>query len=277
MNAAAVRLLQTELEALGLYRDRIDGDRGPNTRAAVVATLDARAGDLPGGWRAWSDKRKAVALLQLLCGDEAIDPGMVDGWWGPQTEFAFEQLEAKRRTGVLPPSWRDVEPLDANPHGFPDESHASLVAFYGPNGERGGYRPPLCKVACPWKLKIAWNMRQTRSHLWCHEGAADSLAEVLEKVHEHYGEHEIGKLGLDLFGGDYHPRKKRGGVTWSTHSWGIAIDWDPACNRLNWGHGRARLAEPDYEDWWRIWEEQGWTSLGRARNFDWMHVQAAKL
>ena len=97
------------------------------------------------------------------------------------------------------------------------------------------------------------------------------------KVHEHYGEHEIEELRLDLFGGDYHPRRKRGGAAWSTHSWGIAIDWDPSHNRLKWGRGHARLAEPDYEDWWRIWEEQGWTSLGRVRNFDWMHVQATRL
>ena len=25
------------------------------------------------------------------------------------------------------------------------------------------------------------------------------------------------------------------------------------------------------------WEEEGWISLGRARDFDWMHVQAARL
>ena len=277
MNTAAVRLLQTELEALGFYHDRIDGERGPNTHAAVGEALDARTGDLSDDWRSWSDKRKAVALLQLLCTDQAIDAGTVDGWWGPQTEFAVEQLDTRRRTGALPPPWRDVEPIDVNPHGFPDESHASLTDFYGPHGEPDGYRPPLRKVTCPWKLKIAWNMHRTRSHLWCHEAAADSLAEVLEKVHEHYGENEIEKLRLDLFGGDYHPRRKRGGVAWSTHSWGIAIDWDPGRNRLKWGRGHARLAEPEYEDWWRIWEAQGWTSLGRVRNFDWMHVQATKL
>lgn len=277
MNATAVRIVQTKLGALGLYEDEIDGLRGPNTHAAVGRALEARAGDLPSGWRAWSDKRKSIAFLQLLCRDEAIDSGAVDGWWGPQTAFAFEQLDALKRTGALPPAWREFEPMDVNPHGFPVQSHASLTDFYGLHGERGGPSPPLRKVRCPWKLRIAWNLKQTRSFLWCHEKAADSLGEVLEAVHRHYGVDEVVKLGLDLFGGDYNPRMKRGGTTWSTHAWGIAIDWNPARNRLTWGRDRASLALPVYEDWWQIWERQGWTSLGRACSFDWMHVQAAKV
>lgn len=62
-----------------------------------------------------------------------------------------------------------------------------------------------------------------------------------------------------------------------THAWGLAIDWDPAHNKLKWGRDRARLARPEYDTWWRLWEEEGWVSLGRTRNFDWMHVQAVKL
>lgn len=276
MNAAAVRRIQTELKELGFYKDEVDGSRGPNTHVSVAKALDARAQELPNGWEDWSDKRKSIAYLQLLCQDENIDSGKIDGWWGPQTEFAFEQLDGVSKVGNLPPPWRDIEPIDVNPNDFPNESHASLTAFYGQNGVPGGYQPPLCKIHCPWTLKIAWNQNQKRSHIWCHEKVANSLEEVLENVHKHYGEIEIKKLRLDLFGGDYNPRKKRGGTTWSTHSWGIAIDWDPVCNKLNWGRDRASLARTDYEDWWNIWEEQGWTSLGRKFNFDWMHVQAAK-
>jgi hypothetical protein len=69
----------------------------------------------------------------------------------------------------------------------------------------------------------------------------------------------------------------RGGTKWSTHSWGIAIDYDPERNRLNWGRDKASFAKPEYGDWWKIWEKEGWVSLGRTRNFDWMHIQAAKL
>lgn len=66
----------------------------------------------------------------------------------------------------------------------------------------------------------------------------------------------------------------RGGTQWSTHSWGIAVDFDPARNRLRWGRDHAAFAHPIYNEWWRCWEEEGWVSLGRRRNFDWMHIQA---
>ena len=74
-----------------------------------------------------------------------------------------------------------------------------------------------------------------------------------------------------------HVRKMRGGSSYSMHSWGIAIDFDPERNQLKWGKDRARLAQPDAVEFWRCWEAEGWVALGRARDYDWMHVQAARL
>lgn len=59
--------------------------------------------------------------------------------------------------------------------------------------------------------------------------------------------------------------------------WAVPGLRDPERNRLKWGRDRASLARPEYDPWWRCWEEEDWVSLGRARNFDWMHVQAAKV
>ena len=88
---------------------------------------------------------------------------------------------------------------------------------------------------------------------------------------------ERAKLGLDLFGGSLNVRKMRGGNNWSVHAWGAAIDFDPARNQLRWDSSKARLGKLDAERFWRIWEEAGWTSLGRTKNYDWMHVQAVQL
>ena len=174
--------------------------------------------------------------------------------------------------------WRDAAPLDVNPNRWPRQSPgAGLVEAFGPRGAPGGFTPPLRRVACPWPLKIAWNRRQTTRSISIHAKCAGSLGRVLARIHAHYGDAEIGRLGLDLYGGSYNPRRMRGATRWSMHSWGIAIDWDPANNRLKWGRDKATLARPEYEDWWRFWEEEGWLSLGRAKNFDGMHVQAAKL
>ncbi len=111
----------------------------------------------------------------------------------------------------------------------------------------------------------------------CHERVHDSLYRVLDRVLDHYGLEEIQRLRLDLWGGCLNVRKKRGGTTSSMHSWGIAVDYDPLRNKLPWGRTRAAFAKPDYDRWWQLWEEEGWVSLGRTRNFDWMHIQASKL
>jgi hypothetical protein len=96
-------------------------------------------------------------------------------------------------------------------------------------------------------------------------------------VLQHYGPDKVRQLGLDLFGGCLNVRKMRGGSAWSMHSWGIAFDFDPDRNQLKWGRDRAVFARPEYQKWWELWEEEGAVSLGRARNFDWMHVQFASL
>jgi len=103
------------------------------------------------------------------------------------------------------------------------------------------------------------------------------MESVLEDVLKHYGLEEIKRLKLDVWGGCYNDRPIRGGSKPSMHSWGIAMDYDPANNKLRWGKDKATFAQPEYLEWWKIWERHGWISLGRQRNFDWMHVQAASL
>ena len=93
----------------------------------------------------------------------------------------------------------------------------------------------------------------------------------MNEVLQAYGADLINDLGLDLFGGCFNHRKVRGGKRLSTHSWGIAIDWDPANNRLRWDHTRARFAGDAYADWLDIWAAYGFANLGRVRDYDWMH------
>jgi hypothetical protein len=62
-----------------------------------------------------------------------------------------------------------------------------------------------------------------------------------------------------------------------SNSWGAAVDIDPDRNQLKWGKDKAFLARPEYEPFWKIVEAEGWTSLGKARNIDFMHFQAANL
>lgn len=270
MTKTQLKALQRVLTDAGLYGGAIDGLIGDLTRGGVDALIDRRAGAAASDPSTWPDSRRRIACLQLGCLDAGLDVGPIDGLWGPRTDAAVELLLEQQATGRPARLWRDEQPIDLNPHAWPSE--ADLEARFGPPGGVA-----LVRMRCPWRLKLAWDRTQTLDSFFCHADVAQSMASVLERVHAHYGDAEIRRLGLDLFGGCYNPRKKRGGSSWSTHAWGIAVDWDPRRNRLSWGRERAHLARADYLHWWRFWEEDGWLSLGRTRNFDWMHVQAAKL
>lgn len=110
-----------------------------------------------------------------------------------------------------------------------------------------------------------------------HRLIAPHVQQALRQVLEHYGAEEIHRLGLDQYGGSYSYRPTSGGNALSMHAWGIALDFAPASNGLKVKSPRASLSHPDCDAWWDIWESHGAVSLGRARNYDWMHVQFARL
>lgn len=110
-----------------------------------------------------------------------------------------------------------------------------------------------------------------------HRLIASHVQHALREVLEHYGAEEIRRLGLDQYGGSYNYRPTATGNSLSMHAWGIALDFAPRSNGLKMKSPRASLSHPDCVAWWEIWERHGATSLGRARNYDWMHLQFARL
>jgi hypothetical protein len=271
MHVTALRTLQTQLTALGFDPGGIDGRMGAGTLYAVAACLEALQPRTASDWHAWPPARQAVLCLQTVCLGSGLDPGALDGWWGPQTEYACGQLAHLHAHGELPEPWRDRYSTPANPNDWPLEREGALNAFYGKPG-RG-----LVLLDLPYAMKLSWDTATVVTRTQCNARVKDSLARVLAKVRRHYGLAGIAELRLDRYGGGYNLREKRGGSTLSTHAWGIAFDLDPERNKLQWSHEHAAFARPEYEAWWRCWEAEGWVSLGRARNYDWMHVQAARV
>lgn len=271
MKTSEIRLLQQSLVTEGFRPGPVDGALGDKTYAAVEKALKKRSGILPAAYLEWKPRRKAVAYLQILCKERDIEVGPVDGLWGPQTDYAVGVLSHLLEYGVLPRPWRDDTPLDANPNNWPLREEADLTASFG---EAGTHQISL---ELPYPHCIAWEPSRVVTSFSCHEKVHASIKRVLQRVLEHYGIDRIRELHLDLWGGCLNVRRERGGTRWSTHAWGIAIDYDPARNQLQWGRDRAAFAQPEYDPWWRFWEEEGWQSLGRTKNYDWMHVQAAKM
>lgn len=272
MKVSDIRLIQKNLFDTGLYSSAIDGKRGPKTIKAIDSALIKRISSLPGDWLRWSDKRHVVAYLQLLCHEKGFDAGQVDGYCGPSTESAAKQLSDLLSSGSITRGFGDINPTRENPHNFPLENINSLNEHYG--------RPceiPIVKVPCPWTLRLDWNLKSTTNTITIHEKLGDSLANILQKIYDVYGINGIKQFGLDRYGGSMNCRKKRGSVSvWSTHAWGISIDWFPSRNKQRWDSQNASLAHPDLDAWWELWEQEGWLSLGRTEDRDWMHIQAAK-
>lgn len=253
MFSDAVKSAQKVLAAVAGYRGAIDGKVGAGTLAAAARVSGAAPLGAP-------PERRAVAAAQRALADLGFDPGPPDGFFGPTTAAAFAAW-----SGDKLPDRRNESP-------FGRESDLMLV--YGPPG---GPECTAGRVSVPWRMVLAWDPDQVVRSIACHSRVAASAQRVFDAVAQIYSPPEIRDLGLHKFGGCFNLRRKRGGSDWSTHSWGIAFDFDPERNALHMRRDRARLAQEDAAPFWEAWEAEQWVSLGRARNYDWMHVQAVRL
>lgn len=148
---------------------------------------------------------------------------------------------------------------------------SECFSFYGQPGQN------QVTLILPFPMKIAWDKKVIINKFSVHKKVHDSAKRCFVEIAKTYDEKQRAALGIDLWGGCLNVRKMRGGNSWSMHSWGIAIDFDPERNALKASAKTARLAKPDAVAFWKIWEAEGWVSLGRKRDMDWMHVQAARL
>ena len=224
------------------------------------------------------DFGEEVKQWQLFLQSAGYKIPYVDGAFGPATEketLKFQVNNGLVADGVVgPKTWGFITNVSNNTplsQKWPKQNYNSMVNFYGPVGEN------QTRIELPYKLKLAWDKNVTLNKITCHEKVAKSVYTIFEKTLNGYGEKGIVKLKLDIFGGCLNVRKMRGGSAWSIHSWGAAIDLDPDNNQLRWSKEKATFGKEAYVPFWEIVESEGWTSLGRERNYDWMHFQAAYL
>lgn len=250
--------LQQYLTAKKLYFAPIDGVYGPAMVTAINNALRTHKTALK-----WNSARKRIAVEQMLMESIGADPGPIDGLIGPQTKYALETWQNHVR--AIPGPDTAATLLETK---WPTQ--ARVPDFYG---ERGANQ---VKYIPPYQFYL-YDSRVKVEHISVHRKVEPSLDRILRKVYEHYGPEAIRDMHLDRFFGSLNVRKMRGSNSWSMHSWGIALDFDANRNALRMTSKEAAFAKPAYSAWWQFWEEEGWVSLGRERNYDWMHVQAARL
>jgi hypothetical protein len=268
-----VRDVQMLLASTNYYPGAIDGDAGPLTMRGVQ--IVERNGGFD--WRGWPDWRRMIAAGQVILGAQGFPVGPIDGLPGQLTNDALTAWHTKRQTGR---DWiidrvpgPDHNPAEAQRR-FPQQAAATMRAFYG---QEGGPDATAGRCELPFPFPLAWNLSQVIMRFSCHRRLAEPLTAIFAETARHYGRAEMERLRLHRFGGCFNHRTMRGGTALSTHSWGAAVDIDPERNQLPWGADRAQMARPEYDAFWRIVENHGAVSLGRAANRDWMHFQFARL
>jgi hypothetical protein len=149
-----------------------------------------------------------------------------------------------------------------------------------------------CVLPTEWHMVLAWDTSQRVRRFPVHKLIVPTLETTMKEVWAHarirakdkYGyaessdfyntktNEELTLAGMNLFGGSFNFRAKRGGTSLSMHSWGVALDFDPARNALGDTTPHMPLWVVD------IFESNGWVWGGRwkGRGCDGMHFQLAR-
>lgn len=144
---------------------------------------------------------------------------------------------------------------------------SQIIKKYGNPDPEGKY---LVMIDLPYPM--IYDGKEV-NRMRCHKLVADKFKAVFDEILKTYGIEKIKSLGIDKFGGCFNFRVMRGGSDYSRHSWGIAIDLDPERNLLKETSKTARFARPEYKKMIDIFYKHGFVSLGREKNYDWMHFE----
>ena len=150
--------------------------------------------------------------------------------------------------------------------------------FYGNPRGLGGEPNVKWESANLIRLKPAYKLYyagQPVSSIRVHKKCAEAMAEAFETIRKETGGDEklLTASGANVFAGAYNFRLMRGGTSLSMHSWGCAIDLDPARN----GMGDTTPNFDNHLFIVKAFEDVGavWGGRWKGRFCDGMHFQFA--
>lgn len=163
----------------------------------------------------------------------------------------------------------------------------AYASIYGDPRGRGGstasptwQRENLTTIVPPFAMRMG-DIKITR--ITIHKACAASLSRVLQAIWDQSGRQQrvVDEWGVSAFGGSFNYRPMRGMTTLSMHSFGCAIDLDPARNGL--GDATPHFSKcpvvlkafaAERWTWGGDWDGDG--STADQRRHDGMHWQATQ-
>jgi hypothetical protein len=167
---------------------------------------------------------------------------------------------------------------------WPRENVAALNAFYGdPRGPNGAESPTwaarnLTLWIPPYPMFYSDEDRTPLHRLRVHKKCIAAFDAAFKDVLGALGHEYIKVHRLDVSGGTFCYRVQRGGSRLSVHSWGCAIDLDPAHNPFPSTHGPMDLKFVEILNrhgfWWR--GSKTGLAAGTGTDTDFMHFQLCR-
>jgi hypothetical protein len=226
---------------------------------------------------AFAAKDSFRKIARAKYGDERLGSALAayNGYLGRSKPSRGAQIELPSRRELLPPDRRrKLRGLAARaltlvpPHGL--EAIAAMFGDIARFVRTDGTIDPrweaqnMVSVALPFPIRLAWgNPAPLATKIRCHKVVAPAMVKVFTAV-----DRAGLRSAVRTYGGCYNYRPKRMGSRPSTHSWGIALDLNPATN----GMGTAGDMDPRLV---AIFREHGfkWGGDWPGRNKDPMHFQ----
>lgn len=151
------------------------------------------------------------------------------------------------------------------PHGYKElvKTFGDLTLFLDSKGVPSNvWNAMMTTVNFPLPIPSAWVEKQLITRCTVHKLIAPIVDSLFKEIHR------IGYWNeFDSFGGGYFVRKKRtAGNDWSTHSWGIALDFNVQENL----QGMTPTMNPEIV---KTFERFGFIWGGRWQKPDGMHFQ----
>lgn len=161
---------------------------------------------------------------------------------------------------------------------WPHEDLAALNGFYGdPRGHNGEASAAwqtanLIPWTPPYPMFYSDAERTPLHHLRVHKKCLPTFDLAFRDVLATLGQAYISAKHLDISGGTFCFRTQRGGSRLSVHSWGCAIDVDPAHNPFPSHHDPVKGIDARFA---KILMDHGFCWRGAGLDIDPMHFQLA--